>query len=306
VKIITATAAGVTLNDQPTITVQKTASTVEIMDDEPDPSTVGEPITVEFRVRGSGGMPTGEVVVTLSGGEETCRGTLTDGNGSCELTPTAAGPGGNNNRRVITATYGGDARFSGGTDTDNHRVNPAPTPNQAPTAGFSPPTCTVGQPCPFDDTSTDSDGNIASRSWTFQDGVPPTSGDDTPEVTFATEGSKSVTLTVTDDDGATNSVTHSVTVTAPAGNTAPTANFTMTCDSSTFTCTFDDTSTDPDNDIVVWSWDFGDGTVFQGHNPNPNPPPKVYAPGGPYTVTLVVTDDNTEQGTTTQMTPTFP
>jgi hypothetical protein len=154
-KTITATAAGVTLNDQPTITVRKTAVTVEIMDDEPDPSIVGEPITVEFRVRGSGGMPSGEVVVTLSGGEETCRGTLTDGNGFCTLTPLAAGPSSNNNRRVITATYGGDAVFSSGSDTDNHRVNPpvpvgpdasrssADAPNEVPASSNATITVTV-------------------------------------------------------------------------------------------------------------------------------------------------------------------
>jgi adhesin/invasin len=223
-KTITATAGGVALNDQPNITVQKTSSIVEITDDEPDPSTVGTPIMVEFSVRGSGGTPTGEVIVTLSGGDETCRATLVDGNGSCSLTPTAAGPAGNNNRRVITATYGGDARFSGDTDTDNHRVNPAPTPNQAPTAAFTAPTCTAGQPCSFDDASTDSDGNIAGRAWTFEGGTPATSSDDTPQVTFASAGSKTVTLTVTDDDGATNSVTHSVTVNpAPVENNAPLA-----------------------------------------------------------------------------------
>ena len=222
-KTITATAGGVTLNDQPTITVQKTASAVEIMDDEPDPSTVGEPISVEFRVRGSGGMPTGEVVVTLSGGEETCRGTLTDGNGSCSLTPTAPGPSGNNNRRVITATYGGDAQFSGGTDTDNHRVNPAPQPNQAPRAAFEPPSCVVGIPCQFIDGSTDPDGGISSHSWTFPDAVPSSSTEQDPTVTFLTEGIKSVILTVTDNEGASDTETLPVAVSVPQ-NQAPTAN----------------------------------------------------------------------------------
>src|SRR5688572_6288167 len=67
-KTITATAGGVTISDQATIAVQKISSNVEINDDEPDPSIVGQAITVEFSVRGSGGTPTGEVIVTLSGG----------------------------------------------------------------------------------------------------------------------------------------------------------------------------------------------------------------------------------------------
>ena len=222
-KTITATAGGVTLNDSPTITVQKTSSTVEITEDEPDPSTVGTAITVEFSVRGSGGTPTGEVIVTLSGGDETCRATLVDGNGSCSLTPTAAGPDANNNRRIITATYGGDARFSGDTDTENHRVNPAPPSNQAPTAAFTPPSCTVGVPCTFNDGSTDSDGTISDRFWTFEGAVPSTSGEQTPVVIFLSEGSKAVTLEVTDNERATDTETQQVTVTLPTPqNQAPT------------------------------------------------------------------------------------
>ena len=52
VKTITATAGGVTISDQATITVQKVSSTVEITDEGEDPSTVGQPILIEFVVRG--------------------------------------------------------------------------------------------------------------------------------------------------------------------------------------------------------------------------------------------------------------
>jgi predicted metalloprotease len=223
-KTITATASGVAISDQATITVQKTSSIVEITTDEPDPSTANEEVTVEFTVRGSGGTPTGEVVVTISGGTEECRGTLTAGAGSCVLKPLAAGPSNNNNLRTITATYGGDPQSSGDTDTENHRVNPAPQPNQPPTAAFNPPTCTVGVACPFDDGSTDSDGHISSRFWTFQDAVPSTSGEQNPTVIFLSEGSKTVTLEVTDNEGATDTETQQVTVTVPTPvNLPPTA-----------------------------------------------------------------------------------
>jgi len=103
-------------------------------------------------------------------------------------------------------------------------VNPAPQSNQAPTAAFTPPSCTVGLPCTFIDGSTDSDGFISDRFWTFQDAVPSTSGEQSPTVIFSTEGSRTVTLEVTDNEGATDTETQQVTVTLPTPvNQAPTA-----------------------------------------------------------------------------------
>lgn len=218
-KTITATAGGVTISNQATITVNKAGSTIEITEDEPDGSTVGQAITVEFTVTGAGGgTPTGDVTVTLSGGPESCRATLSNGAGSCQLTPLTPGTS-NNNRRVLTATYGGDAGFSGDTDTENHQVNPVPSSNNPPTAAFNPPSCTAGQPCQFNDGSSDSDGSVVGWLWDFGDGQ--TSPLQNPSVTFA-EGTKSVKLTVTDDDGATSSVIHDVSV-ARASGTAPVA-----------------------------------------------------------------------------------
>jgi xanthomonalisin len=67
----------------------------------------------------------------------------------------------------------------------------------------------------FTDSSTDSDGSIASRSWNFGDGS--TSTATNPSHTYAAAGTYSVALTVTDNNGATNTKTQSVTVAGSGG-----------------------------------------------------------------------------------------
>src|SRR6478672_2986399 len=91
------------------------------------------------------------------------------------------------------------------------------TPNNVPpTASFAAPSCTVGTPCQFTDASTDSDGTIAGWSWNFADGTP-LDVTQSPAHTFGTAGTYQVTLTVTDDKGATGSTTQAVTVSQAAG-----------------------------------------------------------------------------------------
>src|SRR5205807_7833601 len=70
-------------------------------------------------------------------------------------------------------------------------------------------------------------------------------------------GSYAVTLTVTDNQRAPNTVTHSVAPSQP--NQPPTAAFTASC--PTLTCSFTDQSSDPDGTIATWHWDFGDGST---------------------------------------------
>jgi len=80
--------------------------------------------------------------------------------------------------------------------------------NQFPVADFTFSTnlLTVN----FTDASTDADGTIVSWDWNFGDSG--SSAAQNPQHTYAASGTYSVTLTVTDDEGATDDVTKDVTV----------------------------------------------------------------------------------------------
>jgi PKD repeat protein len=82
------------------------------------------------------------------------------------------------------------------------------TTNSPPTASFT-KSCT-DLTCKFTDTSTDSDGKIASWSWNFGDGS--SSTETNPSRTYAAGGTYTVALTVTDDKGATGITSQTVTV----------------------------------------------------------------------------------------------
>ena len=88
------------------------------------------------------------------------------------------------------------------------------TANVAPTANFSFTTSSLT--ANFTDSSTDSDGTIASRAWTFGDGA--TSTATSPSHTYAASGTYSVSETVTDNGGLTNTKTVSVTVASCGGS----------------------------------------------------------------------------------------
>jgi PKD repeat protein len=86
--------------------------------------------------------------------------------------------------------------------------------NADPAAVFTPPaTPYSGVAAQFTDTSSDTDGTVVAWSWDFGDGGAST--DRNPEHVFATAGTYTVHLTVTDDDGATDSTTRSVEVVVP-------------------------------------------------------------------------------------------
>lgn len=95
--------------------------------------------------------------------------------------------------------------------------------NEAPVASFT-DNCT-DLSCSFDGTgSSDSDGSIVSYSWDFGDGA--TASGSTASHDYAADGSYTVSLTVTDDAGATDTATTTVSVSA-GGGTDPGGNVTL-------------------------------------------------------------------------------
>lgn len=117
-------------------------------------------------------------------------------------------------RATATTLSAGFARASGGTFTDAFTIGPGgPAQNLPPTASFT-ASCTQLD-CVVDATaSSDPDGTIATYAWDFGDGA--TGSGATTNHPYATAGSYTVTLTVTDDDGATASSTRTVSPTSGA------------------------------------------------------------------------------------------
>jgi PKD repeat protein len=141
--------------------------------------------------------------------------------------------------------------------------------------------------CHFSDGSSDEDGTVTGWSWDFGDGG--SADQSNPTHSYAEAGTYSVTLTVTDDEGATDQsagqVEVSVSSPPPPSNQPPHADFDVHCHDRF--CSFSDKSKDDDGSVVSRVWDFGDGSGSSDANPF-----HVYRDEGHYQVTLTVTDDD--------------
>jgi PKD repeat protein len=177
-----------------------------------------------------------------------------------------------------------------GASTSVTRVILVGTANQPPIASFVVPTApSVGSWARFDATaSSDPDGTIVSYLWAFGDGA--TGTGNVVYHQFAAAGTFSVTLTVADNGGATNSITQLVAVGTPLQ--APVAAFTYSPSSPVVgsPVVFNaSTSYDPDGTIVSYQWDLnGDGstdaTGVTGQ--------VIYSTPGTAIVQLTVTDNS--------------
>lgn len=143
--------------------------------------------------------------------------------------------------------------------------------------------------------STDPDGMIANYSWTV-DGTQIAAGQ-SPRTPFFV-GVTEVVLTVTDDEGATDTDNVTITVEAFVGNVPPTADagpdqtVTDADNSGSEDVTLDGSaSADADGTIVSWSWAVDGTEIATGETAT------VPFDVGVTTVTLTVTDDEGATGT---------
>ena len=179
-----------------------------------------------------------------------------------------------------------DGRGGTGTGSATVTVGEAPPVNRPPTANAGGPySGTAGQPITFTGTGSDPDNDPLTFSWTFSDGGSAAGASVTH--TFASAGSYTATLTVSDGRGGTTAGSATVTVgEAPPVNRPPTANAGGPYSGTAgYTVTFQGAGSDADGDPLTFSWAFSDGGMASGATAS-----HTFAAAGSYTATLTVGD----------------
>ena len=196
---------------------------------------------------------------------------------SFSYTPTAVG------KHTLTFYVSDD---EGNKDDDSLVVTATAVPNELPTANAGEDaSLEVNQVLTLTGSGTDTDGSIVAYEW--KEGATVLADTASFDYTAVNEGTHTLTLTVTDNDGATANDTMNITVTA-IPNIAPTANAGL--DKSTQVNTavsITGNGSDSDGTIAAYQWKEG-ATVLA------NTASFSYTPStvGTHTLTLTVTDNN--------------
>jgi YD repeat-containing protein len=177
--------------------------------------------------------------------------------------------------------------------------------NRAPTASFTvtPNPAQVGQSVAFNAAaSSDPDGSIAKYEWDLDgNGTYETDSGTTATAsrTYTSATAVTVGLRVTDDKGATDTTTRSLTFT----NQAPTASFTATPATAptgqaiAFNAA---ASSDPDGTIAKYEWDLDGNGTYETDTGTTATASRTYTAAATLTVRLRVTDNGGGTGTTTR------
>ncbi len=261
--------------------------------------------TQDIEVLGTGVGPTAVVSATPETGAPPLEVTFTgsDSTDDVEVVTYAwdFGDGGTSDEADPVYIYENPGTFTAAlTVTDSEGLTDTATIEISVLGSGIPPTAIVsatpesGAP-PLEVTFTGSNSTdevaIATYAWDFGDGG--TSDEADPVYTYVNSGTFTATLTVTDTEGLTDTATIDIVV-----NAAPVAIALAdpVVGNNPLTVSFDgSTSSDDQDDIVSYEWDFGDGT---GTSTEVSPQYEFTTPGV-YTVSLTVTDGGGLTGTDT-------
>ncbi|HOZ21535.1 MAG TPA: PKD domain-containing protein [bacterium] len=182
---------------------------------------------------------------------------------------------------ILTVDDGSTAANAVASDTVTIRVNHAPIAHAGKNIHSCDKTLLLDG-----GNSVDPDGDPLSYSWDFGDGSAPLSGVRVLH-DYARGGTYPVILTVDDGLGLKNS-RHSSSITAridepPVADAGPNETY---CSGEVIIFNASG-SKDPENGLLKYEWDFGDGAHAEGLNPT-----RIFKQDGTYLVTLTVTDDS--------------
>ncbi len=198
----------------------------------------------------------------------------------------------NSDSILMTSNKTVTAHFKKPSGSSPTNQNPSADAN-GPYSGF------INEEITFDGSgSTDDDGTITNYTWDFGDSA--TGYGVNPTHVYDTSGEYTVILTVTDDDGATDTDETTALISQP--NRPPTTPIVdgITDGTKNTEYTYTAVSTDPDNDTIQYTFDWGDGetntseflangtAAIQTHN---------WTSAGKYTITVEAYDNETYSGT---------
>lgn len=245
--------------------IQQTGSTISVS----VPVEQDNTYTVEISVKDKAGNPV-DSSVTFSVPAE----------GEDENTTSSTNDTSTSDNETTTQSSSGD---------DSDSLGPTEPDNTEPSANITLETSgelVVDESVSFDGSaSTDPDGDTLNHTWEFSDGTTVTGV--SVSHAFSQAGNYTVTLTVDDGWGGTDTETMNVTILQPndAPNADVYANTTLVLvdDKIQFNAS---NSSDPNNHNISYDWKFDDGTTATGATPV-----HAYNGSGDYTATVTVTDE---------------